>query len=618
MKTPQRIAALLLLAAAGAAGYGIFRLGRLTASNLSGNSQKKTAQAAPLVDQSPLQTAQQLAQLADTPNEQAAAKDALTAANREIDAAFAQALWQAKYYPPPLSAEAKEVQARLQQAQKSLETDQQRLKNLSATEAKAYGARKDAIDDEIALVNSQVELDQDEVSDAEQDLIRAGGDPHGRIQQMQQERQETRAVSVGTAAPGIEGRGLINRFQQWSTLRTKRLLLTKAKSDALAAAAVLSEQHDDLEAETDAEKYNSPLLASHSSLAQSAGGPGSASTPSSTNSTTTAPTILSSQDAAALVAQAKQIAADQQNLSSFDKQIDAQKDLADTYTQWMGLVEARQSSILRRILIGVLIILLVALIALFFNTWLESVLDRLHLDRRQIQTLRAIGRVSLQVVAVLFILLIIFGPPSQLGTFLGLAGAGLTVALKDFIVSFIGWFVLMGKNGIRLGDWAEINGVTGEVVEIGLFHTVLLETGNWTDSGHPTGRRVTFTNSFATAGHYFNFSTSGQWLWDEIQLILPAGDDPYPLVDAIRKTVEKATQSTAAQAQEEWKRSVRSREMGTISVEPALSLKPVPGGIEVSVRYIARANERHNLRAQIYQEIVKILGKKPIAPPTAA
>ena len=618
MKTPQRIAALLLLAAAGAAGYGIFRLGRLTASNLSGNSQKKTAQAAPLVDQSPLQTAQQLAQLADTPNEQAAAKDALTAANREIDAAFAQALWQAKYYPPPLSAEAKEVQARLQQAQKSLETDQQRLKNLSATEAKAYGARKDAIDDEIALVNSQVELDQDEVSDAEQDLIRAGGDPHGRIQQMQQERQETRAVSVGTAAPGIEGRGLINRFQQWSTLRTKRLLLTKAKSDALAAAAVLSEQHDDLEAETDAEKYNSPLLASHSSLAQSAGGPGSASTPSSTNSTTTAPTILSSQDAAALVAQAKQIAADQQNLSSFDKRIDAQKDLADTYTQWMGLVEARQSSILRRILIGVLIILLVALIALFFNTWLESVLDRLHLDRRQIQTLRAIGRVSLQVVAVLFILLIIFGPPSQLGTFLGLAGAGLTVALKDFIVSFIGWFVLMGKNGIRLGDWVEINGVTGEVVEIGLFHTVLLETGNWTDSGHPTGRRVTFTNSFATAGHYFNFSTSGQWLWDEIQLILPAGDDPYPLVDAIRKTVEKATQSTAAQAQEEWKRSVRSREMGTISVEPALSLKPVPGGIEVSVRYITRANERHNLRAQIYQEIVNILGKKPIAPPTAA
>ena len=61
--------------------------------------------------------------------------------------------------------------------------------------------------------------------------------------------------------------------------------------------------------------------------------------------------------------------------------------------------------------------------------------------------------------------------------FLGLAGAGLTVALKDFIVGFIGWFVLMGKNGIRLGDWVEINGVTGEVAEIGPFHTVFWKQG---------------------------------------------------------------------------------------------------------------------------------------------
>ena len=140
------------------------------------------------------------------------------------------------------------------------------------------------------------------------------------------------------------------------------------------------------------------------------------------------------------------------------------------------------------------------------------------MDRRQVETLRTATRVTLQIVGVLLVLLVIFGPPTQLGTFLGLAGAGLTVALKDFIVAFFGWFVLMGKNGIRLGDWVEINGVTGEVVELGMFHTVLLETGNWTDSGHPTGRRVTFTNSFAVEGHYFNFSTSGQWLWDELQI----------------------------------------------------------------------------------------------------
>src|SRR5262249_27165395 len=159
-------------------------------------------------------------------------------------------------------------------------------------------------------------------------------------------------------------------------------------------------------------------------------------------------------------------------------------------------------------------------VGLFFSSWMQALVARLRLDRRQVQSLHGVTRVAFQVVTLLLILLVIFGPPSQLGTFLGLAGGGLTVALKDFILGFLGWFVLMGKNGVRLGDWVEINGVTGEVVELGMFHTVLLETGNWTDSGHPTGRRVTFTNGFAIEGHYFNFSTSGQWLWDELQVVL--------------------------------------------------------------------------------------------------
>jgi small-conductance mechanosensitive channel len=234
-----------------------------------------------------------------------------------------------------------------------------------------------------------------------------------------------------------------------------------------------------------------------------------------------------------------------------------------------------------------------------------------------VETLRTVTRVGVQVFAVLFILLVIFGPPSQLGTFLGLAGAGLTVALKDFIVAFIGWLVLMGKNGIRLGDWVEINGVTGEVVELNMFHTVLLETGNWTDSGHPTGRRVTFTNSFAIEGHYFNFSTSGQWLWDELQVVLPTGQDPYPIIDAIQKKVVEATADSAKQAEQEWKSAARSRDMSALSAAPAINVKPVIGGVEIAVRYITRANERYQLRAKLYQAAVELLGGRNPSPSQA-
>ena len=276
------------------------------------------------------------------------------------------------------------------------------------------------------------------------------------------------------------------------------------------------------------------------------------------------------------------------------------------------MVAANQRAILRRILTGLTIILLIALFVIYFATLMDKLVGRLNMDRRQIQSLHTVTHVAVRLAGFLLILLVIIGPPGQLGTFLGLAGAGLTVALKDFIVGFIGWFVLMGKNGIRLGDWVEINGVTGEVVEIGPFHTVLLETGNWTDSGHPTGRRVTFTNSFAIEGHYFNFSTTGQWLWDELQLVLPAGQDPYPIVQEIRKRVSEATKDGAKQAEEEWRRAARSREMSSFSVEPAISVKPVIGGVELAVRYITRANERYQLRAQLYQDAVEMLGGKKV------
>ena len=207
------------------------------------------------------------------------------------------------------------------------------------------------------------------------------------------------------------------------------------------------------------------------------------------------------------------------------------------------------------------------------------------------------------------------GVPSQFATTIGIVGAGLTVALKDFIVAFFGWLVLMGRNGIRLGDWVEINGVSGEVTELGMFHTVLLETGNWSDSGHPTGRRVTFTNSFAIEGHYFNFSTSGQWLWDRI-----AGGRARRAGTPIRLSMPSPSKSPKPPPRARAKPSTsgsapfRRSAARCFQARPGVNVKPVVGGVEIAIRYITRANERFLVRAKLYQAAVDLLGEKPAAP----
>jgi small-conductance mechanosensitive channel len=189
----------------------------------------------------------------------------------------------------------------------------------------------------------------------------------------------------------------------------------------------------------------------------------------------------------------------------------------------LGGASLQSSVLVHALMLDAIIIVGIILSLLLIDRWIQHLLGNPKLDRRQAETLRSITRISLRVLGFVIILLMLIGVPGQFGTMVGIVGAGLTVALKDFIVAFFGWLVLMGRNGIRVGDWVEIDGVSGEVTELGMFHTVLLETGNWSDAGHPTGRRVTFTNSFAIEKHYFNFSTSGQWLWDELQVVVPAG-----------------------------------------------------------------------------------------------
>ena len=183
----------------------------------------------------------------------------------------------------------------------------------------------------------------------------------------------------------------------------------------------------------------------------------------------------------------------------------------------------------------------------------------------------------------------------------------LTIALQDFILAFFGWFVLMGKNGIRVGDWVEINGVGGEVTEIGLINTTLLETGNLADRGHPTGRRITFINSFAIRGQYFNFSTAGQWMWDEITVSMPASDDTQAWWNASRKRCRRRRERMRRIAEQEWKRGTRGDGLSRFSAAPVVNLRPSGSGIDIQVRYVTRASERFDVRNRLYQRVIDLL-----------
>ena len=564
----------------------------MTTSQITQGDELSQAAHPSAIDQTSLYSALRLVQMPTSVDELPLAQEALRLGDREMDLAFAAAVGEAQVHPAVLSADAKQSQARLQNAKKSLDRDKARVEQLTAALAKESGAKEDSLEDRLEQTKVQAELDQDEVDNANQELIRDGGDAQGRIEQLMKEHEAASRIAdsatVNTVTPP-DLQGLVHHYLQWSELHDKTLRLRQAKQDTESAAAALTIKRDALESNIEIKTQ------------EVAGTVGGRSKP---------PDGATSRSSAELVTATKRRSAVIKALTNYDERIEDQKQLAVNFGKWIAVVVARQRTVIHSGLSGAAVIIVILLIGIFFDNWLKRLLNKVRLDRRQSDTLHTIIRTGLQVIALGLILLVIFGPPSQLGTFLGLAGAGLTVALKDFIVAFFGWFVLMGKNGLRVGDWVEINGVAGEVVEINLLRTVVFETGNWTDTGHPTGRKVAFLNSYAIEGHFFNFTTSGQWMWDELEILVPSNQDPYPLLDAIQKTVAEETEANAQMATKEWQSAPSRYKVRAVSAVPEVNLCPTASGVEVHVRYITRAQERSAMRAGLNQALVQLLHQR--------
>jgi small-conductance mechanosensitive channel len=562
-----------------------------------------------LVNQRPLETARKLAAEADSRDEQKLAAQAVRLADHEVDLAFASALQSAKLNPKSESAAAKALEARIQRIETRITAHQETIKQLTAKVAGAKASQQESLQQQLELAQAQLALDQDELADAQQDLLRAGGDTHGQIQRLLEEHEAAEHANGTVQIPSASGNllesslsrsNLVAEWNNWRALRAKQAELAQAQEEALKEAAELARSHEALEERVQAAQSQKRNLAEQAaSLLESGKATGTDS----------------KQMAAEAINSLRSLSENQKELASLDQRIQDLQRLSVIYSQWSSLVGTRARAFLHRIIKSGLWIVLVVLLVFLLDRLIDQLLTRFVSDRRQLLTLRAVARFAAQAVAVLAVLLLVFGPPTQLSTILGLAGAGLTVALKDFIVAFFGWFVLMGRNGIRVGDWVEINGVGGEVIEIGLLRTVLLEAGNWNETGHPTGRQIAFINSFAVEGNYFNFSTTGQWLWDQLQVSIPSGEDPYPTIEKIQAVVEKETAEDAKMAEQEWERVTRRYGVKTFSAVPAINMRPSSQGLEVVVRYITRANERYAMRTRLNRAIVRVLheGKGAIA-----
>jgi small-conductance mechanosensitive channel len=546
-------------------------------SGLAGNQES-------LVDLRPWQTAEALAPLAVTAEETEYARQAEHLADHEVDQAFASALRQAnlKAQHRTLTGEALALSQKVEQLKQLVAQDQAQVQSLtpssSSTGAQANPDKQpDAGNDDLEIAKAQLGLDSDELAEAQDDLDRASGDDRGEIQgelaahEASMRKYDSESKGSGEVAVISASRygTLAGRVKSWFSQRSRFQLIQQALQETQSDFHSLTGKHNALEAQANANVTTAGAAADRESR----------------------------------LANLKARSAERQLLSIYDDRIQTEQQLATVYGKWSDQVLLQHRILVHLILQSLALIFLILIGMVLGDAMVRRLMAISALGRRQMHTLRTVLELSIQVLGFLLILLVIFGTPQQMPTILGLATAGITIVLQDFILAFFGWFVLMGKNGIRVGDRVEINGVGGEVTEIGLIKTTLLETGNLADLGLPTGRRIAFINSFAIRGQYFNFSTTGQWMWDEITVSLPASADPRAVVERIQKVVQEETEEGAGIAVQEWKRSMNGGNLSRLSTAPVVNLLTTAAGFDIQIRYVTRASVRFEMRIALYRRV---------------
>ncbi len=285
-----------------------------------------------------------------------------------------------------------------------------------------------------------------------------------------------------------------------------------------------------------------------------------------------------------------------------------------TLTNWRNAVNSQYSDVLRSFLIrlGLLVLIIAAVFALG-AAWRRAIFHYVQETRRRYQFL-LFRRIVIWVVVAAIIAFSFVTELGSVATFVGLLTAGVAVAMQNVILSVAGYFFLIGKYGIRVGDRVQIGGVTGEVLDIGIVRFHLLELGSGETDAQPSGRVVAFSNSivFQPTSGVFKQIPGTSFSWHEISLTF----SPEGNYRVIQERITDAVDAALKEHREEMEQQIRQMErtldsISTIELKPIIRLHVTASGIEVTARYPVGLQNAAEIDDRVMRGIYAAIDQEP-------
>ena len=208
-------------------------------------------------------------------------------------------------------------------------------------------------------------------------------------------------------------------------------------------------------------------------------------------------------------------------------------------------------------------------------------------------------------VLVLFYLSLVFR--DRLGGLtlaLGIIGAGIAFALQEVVASVAGWATLIFGRFYRVGDRIEVGGARGDVIDIGVLRTTLMELGQWVHGDLYSGRIVRMSNSAVFKEPVFNYSADFPFLWDEILVPIRFGSHREQTRAMLLAAAEEVVGSYVPIAASAWTQMVNRYLVEPASVEPMVSLVVTDNWLEYTLRYVVDYRKRRSMRDALFRRIL--------------
>jgi small-conductance mechanosensitive channel len=257
-----------------------------------------------------------------------------------------------------------------------------------------------------------------------------------------------------------------------------------------------------------------------------------------------------------------------------------------------------------------LIYISVGILIVFMVTWLlkRTVNSKIANADHRYRVRKAVNLVGYLLV-VLFVLLVYGNRLGTLGVALGVAGAGVTFALQEVIVSFAGWLSIILSGTPSVGQRVKIGEAKGDIIDIGVMRTTIMEMGDWVKGDNYNGRIITIANSYVFKERIHNYSAEYPFLWDEVEVPIRTESNHELARKVFTDVVNEICKDYAVASEAEWKKLALKFRVEQANVLPTVSLRFDQNWITFTLRYIVDFKSRRSTKDKIYTALLNEIAK---------